>query len=288
MIKSGKIILLIISYYFLICNSSFCQNNNELRVIISSSDSSSIHGATVYLDGELLSNNGSSYIKSDFYFNQYQNYSIRITHPNYENRTIIILSNNISGNGQTYYANHMAPIPIFKKDDHFFASKLDSIPFEYRPEYIGFWLTRKTDTTEFNNLIDQIGLEKTNDIISNGHLSPNTYYLKKQNGKKFKSKNCKELKVLRNAGIDCGPVLGNGFFSFYITLKIKEGEEDKVIRIMKKYGFKLKEENKKNLSYTFIAPYSMGYEIANISIKLLKHDEITKIIVGTKLPNKLF
>jgi hypothetical protein len=114
--------------------------------------------------------------------------------------------------------------------------------------------------------------------------------LRKKNGKNFKSKNCKELKAIRESSyvIQAGAVVANSVLLTTIDIGCKKSDLDQVKAIMKKKGFTyISKGNLKN-TYKFEADIGAGYYISDISTELLLYEEIFSVHLHLGFATRLF
>jgi hypothetical protein len=290
--KSSKCLLsfLCMILLFSCCHTVFSQNSgSRLTIYITSRDSSIIYDAEAYIDGEKMKHDKGqlSYVKENFEFSEGRDYLIFIRHKFYQNRTIIVSSKGLiehKGSGKEINYTSQKRIYLFDKSDHVFINGRDSVPFEYRPEYLRVTRYKKNMKDSALLLFRKLNLEIV-EIDGSNFIT-----LRKINGGRFKTGKCKELKAIRESGFvyDAGPLVNEGMFLNSIRIGCSETDKEKIIKIMKANGLMVKKIREKPYEITFIADNSMGYDITKISVSLLKYPEIKIIEVERKESNKIF
>jgi len=264
-------------------------SNSRLIIYVSSKDSTFIRGAQVYLDGEALTKEKgqSEYVKENFAYSEEGEYLLYIKHKIYQSRTIIIKGTDLRVNNKTskttyYRKGH--PVYLFRKSDHVLIHGRDSISFEFRPEFIRIFMCNKNKKDSAELLFEKLNLEIIQ-VDASPYLT-----LKKKDGGKFKTKNCKELKAIRESGFvkNAGPLFNKGIMTQYISIRCDEKDKEKVIRIMKSKGMSVEKYSEKPYTITFKADNGIGYDIAKVSVSLLKYPEIKYINTDIKEPNTIF
>ena len=289
-----KLVSLFSGFLLLISSSSvqlaFSQkNDSRLTIYLSSKDSSVICEAEVYIDGEKMMHEKGQlrYVKENFEYSKDGEYLLFVRHKYYQNRTLIIRGNDLiahreSGKGINYTVSQR--VYLFHKSDHVFINGRDSVPFEYRPEYL------RVDRYKINMKDSALLLFRNLDLEIVEIDGSNFITLRKINGGRFNTGKCKELKAIRESGFvyAAGPLVNEGMFLNSIRIGCSETDKEKVIKIMKTKGLTVKKIKEKPYEITFIADNRMGYDITKISVSLLKYPEIKTIEVERKESNKIF
>jgi len=286
----------VISYCILVLilqSKTFAQYEKyHLRINVTSVDSTRIYNAEVYLDDLELkySKRDHSYVLDDWFPIEERNYVLTIKHNDYKTRSVNLAGDDFKrkgGNGRSAFAycvKDNLPIYIFNGTESFFIEGTDSFPFIRKPELlmISRYALDKRDSAMM--LFEDLKLE----IVDTTAWQFIT--LRKKNGKNFKSKNCKELKAIRESGyvIQAGAVVANSVLMTTIDIGCKKSDLEQVKAIMKKKGFTYISKGNLKSTYKFEANAGAGYYISDISTELLQYEEIFSVYVHLAFPTRLF